>query len=84
MRAFVIVLSALAGWVGAPWWLALLAGAALTIDAWWAKLGALASSRGAPWSTKITTYFVTGVLRDMCLAVLSYGLGGLLASWLTA
>jgi hypothetical protein len=84
MRAVLIVVAALLGWVGAPWWLAPLAGVALTIDAWWAKLAALAGNRGAPWSSKITTYFVTGLVSDIGLATLSYGFGRLLGGWLTA
>jgi len=82
MRAYLIVLTvALAGFGDAPWWSFPLAGACLTIDGWWAKIMAAHRHKSPLWSSKITTYFITGALSDMCCAALSYGAGRLLRCW---
>jgi len=78
MFGIVMLLAAAAGWAGAPWWFPLLAGAALSIEGWWARLNITGRHRGLTWSNKITTYFITGVLSNICLAAASYGLGWLL------
>ncbi|HWE21762.1 MAG TPA: hypothetical protein VG758_32070 [Hyphomicrobiaceae bacterium] len=74
MIAYGVVLAmALAGYMGAPGWAVLPGAACLTLDGWrpW-RLGRQA--RG-PWTSKTTTYFVTGVVADLVLAALSFGAG---------
>jgi hypothetical protein len=82
MRALPIVaIVALAGYAGAPWWWSVVCGGAcLTLEGWWDKLKSM-RRHAAPWSTKITTYFVTGVLSNLCLAALGYGFGWLVRWW---
>ena len=84
MRALpIVVIVALAGYAGAPWWWSVVCGGAcLTLEGWWDKLNDLRRHGRASWSTKITTYFVTGVLSNVCLAALGYGFGRLLRWWL--
>jgi hypothetical protein len=84
MLAVLMLIAIAAGWAGAPWWFPLLAGAALSIKEWWAKLNITGRHRGLSWSSKITTYFITGVLSNMVLAVGGFGLGRLLRCYLVA
>ena len=83
MRALpIVVIVALAGYAGAPWWWSLVCGAAcLTLEGWWEKLKSMSRHGRASWSTKITTYFITSVLSNVCLAALAYGFGRLVRSW---
>ena len=69
----VVLAMALAGYMGAPAWAVLPGAACLTLDGWrpW-RLGRQA--RG-PWTSKATTYLVTGVVADLVLAALSFGAG---------
>jgi phosphatidylglycerophosphate synthase len=85
MRAFpIVVIVALAGYAGAPWWWSLLCGGAcLTLEGWWEKFKSMRRHGRASWSTKITTYFITSVLSNVCLAALGYGFGRLLRLWTT-
>ena len=71
----ILLLVGLAGYAGMPWWLVPLAAAGLTLEGWWLKLRLLLQHPRMPWSTKVTTYFVTGVLRDLCFAALAYAVG---------
>jgi hypothetical protein len=84
MFAVLLLVAAAAGWVGAPWWFPLLAGAALSIETWWTKLNITGRHRGLSWSNKITTYFITGIFSNVALAAGSYGLGWLLRCYLVA
>ena len=67
----------LAGYAGFPWWLVPAGAAALTLGAWWAKLLQMAREPLAAWTSKATTYFVTGVVLDIALAALCFGAGRL-------
>jgi hypothetical protein len=71
----IVVLVGLAGYAGSPVWLVPLAAAAMTLEGWWDKLLALVRRPREPWSTKVTTYFATGILRDLLFAALAYALG---------
>jgi len=70
-----ILVMGLAGYAGAPGWLVLPAAASLTLQAWWVKLRQLARPPRVLWGSKTTTYFVTGVALDLCLAALGFGVG---------
>lgn len=65
----------LAGYAGAPWWLVLPGAACITLDSWGSKLWPLSRQPGISWSSKTTTYFVTGVILDLTLAALGFGAG---------
>jgi hypothetical protein len=71
----ILALVGLAGYAGSPVWLVPLAAAAMTLEGWWDKLLALVRQPRQPWSTKVTTYFVTGIIRDLLFAALAYALG---------
>ncbi len=74
MVTYAVILALwLAGYMNGPAWLVLPGAACLTLDGWrpW-RLGRQA--RG-PWTSKATTYFVTGVVADLVLAALSFGAG---------
>jgi hypothetical protein len=71
----VIVVMGLAGYAGYPWWLVLPGAACLTLDGWWMKLWQLGRSPREAWSSKTTTYFVTGVVLDIGLAALAFAAG---------
>jgi hypothetical protein len=74
MVTYAVILALwLAGYMNAPAWLVPAGAAALTLDGWrpW-RLGRQA--RG-PWTSKVATYFVTGVVTDLVLAALSFGAG---------
>lgn len=76
MLAYAIILAmGLAGYAGTPWWLVLLGAACLTLDGWWMKLRLLHQHPRVPWSSKIMTYFVTGILGNIGFAALSFGVG---------
>jgi hypothetical protein len=76
----VIIGMGLAGYWGAPWWLVLAGGVALSLGAWWMKLLQL----GLAWSSKSTTYFVTGVALDIALATVAFGAGRIVRAVLAA
>ena len=71
----IILLIGLAGYAGLPAWLVLLAATGLTLRDWGAKLLLLLQQPREPWSAKVTTYFITGVIRDLCFAALAYTAG---------
>jgi hypothetical protein len=71
----VILALGLAGYWGGRWWLVLAGAAALTLGAWWTKLLKLTREPRVAWSSKTTTYFVTGVVLDIALATVSFGAG---------
>lgn len=76
MVAFGIILCmGLTGYAGAPWWLVLPGAAGLTLSDWWMKLRLLYWEPSAAWSTKTTTYFVTGIVRDIGFTALAFGAG---------
>lgn len=64
-----------AGYAGAPWWLVLPGAACLTFDSWGSKLWPLSRQARVTWSSKTTTYFVTGVVLYIGLAALGFGAG---------
>lgn len=66
---------AAAGYAGATGWLVLLGAAALLIEGWGVKLLRLREHPRVPLSTKMITYFVTGVLASIGLATLAYVAG---------
>ncbi len=67
-----LLLVAIAGFAGAPWWFVLMGTAGLTIDAWWVKLRLLRQPPSVPLSSKIITYFVTGILANLGFAALVF------------
>ena len=69
----VILALALAGYIGAPGWLVLAGAAGLTFDGW--RLWRLRPRSGIDWTSKTTTYFVTGVVANLVLALLAFGVG---------
>jgi len=71
----VILAMGLAGYARFSWWLVLPGAACLTLDGWWVKLWQLSREPRVPWSSKATTYFVTGVVFDIVLAALSFSTG---------
>ena len=72
MLAYVIVPAmAVAGYAGAPLWVILFGVAGIASEGWWSKLQLLRQ----PWSTKVTAYFVTGILGNIVLSAISYGAG---------
>jgi hypothetical protein len=72
----VLLLLGVAGFAKAPAWLVPAAAACLTLADWrpW-RLGRQAR---APWSSKATTYLVTGLIAHLVLAALAFGAGGVL------
>ena len=71
----VILAMGLAGYAGAPWWVALAGAACLALGSWRVQLWRLARQPRVAWSSKTTTYFVTGIVLDIGLAGLSFGAG---------
>lgn len=78
----ILVVVALAGYTDAPWWFVLLGAAGITIEGWWLKLRLLRQPPSVPLSSKIITYFVTGVATNIGFAALSYLVGRMLRLWL--
>jgi len=79
MLAYVIVPAmALAGYAGAPLWVILFGVAGIASEGWWSKLQLLRQQPRKPWSTKVTAYFVTGILGNIVLSAISYGAGRIL------
>jgi hypothetical protein len=74
MLAYVVILAlALAGYLHAPGWVVLAGAACLTLDGW--RLWRLGPQSRIDWTSKTTTYFVTGVAANLILAVLAFGGG---------
>lgn len=74
----VFLIIGLAGYAGTPWWFVLIGAAGLTLDGWWMKLKLLRREPRVAWSSKITTYFVTGIVTNIGFATFVYGLGRML------
>ena len=76
-----LLVAAIAGFADAPRWFILLAAAGLTIDDW-AKLWPLRSP-AVTLSTKVVTYFVTGIAANVFYSAASYliGAGGRALLW---
>jgi hypothetical protein len=70
-----ILAMGLAGYTGAPWWLVLPGAACLTLDSWGSRLWPLGRPPRVLWSSKTTTYFVTGLIVDISLAALGFAAG---------
>jgi hypothetical protein len=78
MLSYAVILAmVLAGYAAAPWWLVLPGAACLTLDGWWAQLCRMGREPRVAWSSKATTYFVTGAVLNIALAAFSFGAGGL-------
>ena len=76
MLAYVIVPAmAVAGYAGAPLWVVLFGVAGIASEGWWGKLQLLRQQPSQRWSTKVTAYFVTGILGHIVLSTLAYGIG---------
>jgi hypothetical protein len=69
----VMLALAAAGYVLAPAWTILAGAACLTLAGW--RPWRLGPHSHIAWTSKTTTYFVTGILADLALAALSYGAG---------
>ncbi len=74
----VFLIIGLAAYAGTPWWFVLVGAAGLTLDSWWMKLKLLRQEPRVAWSSKITTYFVTGIVTNIGFATFVYGLGRML------
>ena len=72
----VLLAMAAAGYADAPAWLVPAAAACLTLDDW--RLWRLARQVRTSWSSKTTTYLVTGAIADLALAALAFGAGRIL------
>jgi hypothetical protein len=68
-----IVVLPLAGYFNAPDWLVLAGAAVLTLDGW--GLRGLPPRSRMHWTSKITTYFVTGLVANLILAALAFAAG---------
>ena len=85
MLEFVILgAMAVAGYAGGSGWLALAGATALTVGSWWRKFQLLRQHPKVPFSTKMTTYFVAGIVFNLLLATASLVAGRLLRWWLEA
>jgi len=85
MLEFLILgVMAWAGYAGGSGWLALAGAAALTVGSWWRKVQLLRQHPQVPFSTKMTTYFVAGVVINLVLATASLTAGRALRWWLDA
>ena len=67
-----LLLVGLAGYADASWWLVPLAAGGLTIEGWWEKARLLRQHPRLPLSSKIVTYFVTGVIANIGFSALSF------------
>jgi hypothetical protein len=74
---------AIGGYAGAPLWWVLPATAAMTVAGWWTKAGLLRQHPRVPFSTKMKTYLVVGIVLDACLATTCY-MAGRWARWILA
>ena len=72
---------AIGGYGGAPLWWVLPATAAMTVTGWWTKAGLLRQHPRVPFSTKMKTYLVVGIILDACLATACY-MAGRWARWM--
>jgi hypothetical protein len=82
LELLILLIVALGGYLGASGWLVALGAAGLTIDGWALKLKLLRQHPSVPFSSKMATYFITGVLANLGFAALSYLAGRLVRSWL--
>ena len=81
LDTLMLLLAGAAGFAGASWWLVPLAAAGLTIEGWWEKGRLLLRQqpRVLP-SSKIVTYFVTGVVANLGYCALSFLCGRIVRS----
>ena len=73
---------ALAGYAGWPGWSVLAGAAALTVVGWWRKVRLLRQHPRVPFSSKMITYFVVGIVMNVLLTAASYLAGQVLRRWL--
>jgi hypothetical protein len=74
MIAYAVIFAlGLAGYMNAPAWLVPAGAACLTLDGW--RLWRLGRQARGPWTSKATTYLVTGIVADLVLAALAFGAG---------
>ncbi len=81
-RYLVLALLLAGGFVGAGGWFVLFGALGLTIDGWWPRIWLLRQASGEAASTKVITYFVTGVVTDLGFAAVSYLCGWFVAALL--
>jgi hypothetical protein len=81
-----LILASIAGvgYAGLPAWWVLPATAVMTAAGWWRKVGLLRQHPQVPFSIKMRTYFVVGIILDLCLASACYAAGRGLRWWLLA
>jgi hypothetical protein len=79
----IIFIVALAGYTDASAWLVIAGGVALTIEGWAMKFRLLREQPSVALSSKIATYFVTGIAGNMFLAALSFGVGQIVRAWMS-
>jgi hypothetical protein len=76
MLTYAVILAlALAGYLEVSGWMVPAGAACLTLDAW--RLWRLGPQSRIDWTSKTTTYFVTGVVANLILAALAFGAGRL-------
>jgi hypothetical protein len=76
----VILVMGAAGYANATAWLIPWGAACLVLDSW--KPWRLNRQPRISWTSKTTTYFVTGVIADLGLAALGFGAGRLVRTLL--
>jgi hypothetical protein len=69
----VILVMAVAGYMQAPVWIVPAATACLTLDSW--KPWRPDRCSRIEWTSKTTTYFVAGVMADLCVTAIAFGAG---------
>ena len=74
---------AIAGYAGAAAWWVLPATAAMTVAGWRTKVALLRQHPRVPFSTKMKTYLVVGIILDACLATGCYMAGRWVRWWLS-
>jgi hypothetical protein len=79
-----LILAAMAGvgYAGWPLWWVVPATAAMTMIAWWKKVGLLRQHPQVPFSSKMITYFVVGIVLDLLLAAGCHTVGRLAQVWM--
>lgn len=74
MVTYAVILAAcVAGYMQAPGWLVLAGAGCLMLDSWRAWRPGPRSR--IEWTSKTTTYFVTGLVLDLTMTAVSFGVG---------
>jgi hypothetical protein len=77
----ILALMVAVGYAGWPLWWVLPATAVMTAAAWWRKVGLLRQHPQVPFSSKMITYFVVGIVLDLLLATACHVTGRGVRLW---